>query len=216
MTEAEWQTCDDPQEMLDLLLDKGRERKLRLFACACHRDALRFWLQTEANFTTFVDWVRATERYADELAAFAEWKVACTRLQATGYSSKDLAVRYEDARAQTVDAADFSAEYAGWHGGADYAESQHADQFRREALFLRDIFGNPFRPVTFSPEWRTNTALALARQMYESRDFSVMPILADALQDAGCDNEDILSHCRDIKHPHVPACRVVDLVLDKK
>jgi hypothetical protein len=62
--------------------------------------------------------------------------------------------------------------------------------------YLRDIFGNPFRPVTFSPEWHTDTAVALARQMYEARDFSAMPILADALQDAGCDNEDILSHCR--------------------
>ena len=67
----------------------------------------------------------------------------------------------------------------------------------RESALLRDIFGNPFRPVTFSPEWRTDTARHLARQMYESRDFSAMPILADALQDAGCDNDDILTHCRE-------------------
>ncbi len=61
---------------------------------------------------------------------------------------------------------------------------------------LRDIFGNPFRPVTFSPAWRTDTAVAVARQLYESRDFSAMPILADALQDAGCENDDVLNHCR--------------------
>jgi hypothetical protein len=80
---------------------------------------------------------------------------------------------------------------------------------------IRDIFGNPFRPVSFSPEWRTSTAVALARQMYDSRDFSAMPILADALQDAGCDNADVLAHCRG-PVPHVRGCWVVDLMLDKK
>lgn len=80
---------------------------------------------------------------------------------------------------------------------------------------LRCVAGNPFRPITFSPSWRTDTALALARQMYESREFSPMPILADALQDAGCDNDDILSHCRDANQVHVRGCWVVDLVLGK-
>ncbi|AWM42247.1 hypothetical protein C1280_14260 [Gemmata obscuriglobus] len=80
---------------------------------------------------------------------------------------------------------------------------------------MRDIFGNPFRPVTFSLEWRTETTVALAAQMYESRDFSVMPILADALQDAGCDSADILDHCRG-SGPHVRGCWVVDLVLGKQ
>ncbi|VTR91873.1 Uncharacterized protein (Fragment) OS=uncultured bacterium PE=4 SV=1 [Gemmata massiliana] len=80
---------------------------------------------------------------------------------------------------------------------------------------LRDIFGNPFRPVTFSPSWRTSTAVTLAAQMYESRDFSAMPILADALQDAGCDSADVLDHCRG-PGPHVRGCWVVDLVLGKE
>jgi hypothetical protein len=79
---------------------------------------------------------------------------------------------------------------------------------------LRDIFGNPLRPITFDTDWRTSTAVALASQMYESRDFSAMPILADALQDAGCDNGDILDHCRG-PGPHVRGCWVVDLVLGK-
>jgi hypothetical protein len=74
---------------------------------------------------------------------------------------------------------------------------------------------NPFRPVAFDPEWRTSTAVALAGQMYEARDFSAMPILADALQDAGCDNADILDHCRS-PGPHVRGCWVVDLVLGKE
>jgi hypothetical protein len=87
---------------------------------------------------------------------------------------------------------------------------------RKLADFIRDIFGNPFRPVTFSPDWRTGTVLTLARQMYESRDFSAMPILADALQDAGCDEPAILAHCRDTSLAHVRGCWVVDLVLGKQ
>jgi hypothetical protein len=79
---------------------------------------------------------------------------------------------------------------------------------------LRDVVGNPFRPVTFSPSWRTDTVVALARQVYEGREFSAMPILADALQDAGCDSNAILDHCRE-DGPHVRGCWVIDLVLDK-
>ncbi|VTR98734.1 Uncharacterized protein (Fragment) OS=uncultured bacterium PE=4 SV=1 [Gemmata massiliana] len=84
-----------------------------------------------------------------------------------------------------------------------------------QVSLIRDIFGNPFRPVPFSPSWRSSTVLALAAQMYDSRDFSAMPILADALQDAGCDNTDILDHCRDTSLTHVRGCWVVDPVLDK-
>jgi hypothetical protein len=86
----------------------------------------------------------------------------------------------------------------------------------RQVKITRDIVGNPFRPVTFKPEWRTSTAVAIARGMYESRDFSAMPILADALQDAGCENEDVLNHCRDEAQVHVRGCWVVDLVLGKE
>ena len=85
----------------------------------------------------------------------------------------------------------------------------------RQADRVREVVGNPFRPVTFSPAWCTDTALSLARQMYDSRDFIAMPILADALQDAGCDNEDVLAHCRG-PGPHVRGCWVVDLVLGKE
>src|SRR5580700_456177 len=83
-----------------------------------------------------------------------------------------------------------------------------------QANFVRDIVGNPFHPVTLDPSWLTSTVLALAQQMYDSRDFSPMPILADALQDAGCDNEEILIHCRQPVE-HVRGCFVVDLLLGK-
>src|SRR5262249_31790831 len=81
---------------------------------------------------------------------------------------------------------------------------------------LRDIFGNPLRPVAFDHAWRTDTAVTLAKGMFESRDSSAMPILADALQDAGCENDDILNHCRDANGIHVRGCWVVDLVLGKE
>ncbi|VTS00927.1 Uncharacterized protein (Fragment) OS=uncultured bacterium PE=4 SV=1 [Gemmata massiliana] len=79
---------------------------------------------------------------------------------------------------------------------------------------VREIVGNPFRPPLFLRDWQTATAMALAAQMYESRDFSAMPILADALQDAGCDDEHVLAHCRG-EGPHIRGCWVLDLVLGK-
>ena len=66
----------------------------------------------------------------------------------------------------------------------------------------------------FDPSWRTSTAVGLARTMYESHDFAAMPILADALEEAGCDSPDVLAHCR-ADTPHVRGCWVVDLVLGK-
>lgn len=80
---------------------------------------------------------------------------------------------------------------------------------------VRCIFGNPFRPVTFAPEWRTSTVLALAQGIYDDRAFDRLPILADALQDAGCDSDDLLAHCRDERTPHARGCWAVDAVLGK-
>jgi hypothetical protein len=82
------------------------------------------------------------------------------------------------------------------------------------SLLVEDIFGNPFRPAAVDPSWLTSTVVALARGIYEERAFDRMPILADALQDAGCDNDDVLNHCRG-PGPHVRGCWVVDLVLGK-
>jgi hypothetical protein len=83
------------------------------------------------------------------------------------------------------------------------------------AWLLRCIFENPFRPVLLDPSWLTSTVVALAQGIYEERAFERMPILADALQDAGCDNADILDHCRG-GGTHVRGCWVVDLVLGKE
>lgn len=100
----------------------------------------------------------------------------------------------------------------------DAWEGRRSVEQAAQASLVRDIFGNPFRPVTFYPAWRTDTAVSLAKGMYESRDFSDMPILADALQEAGCEegfeHPVILPHCRG-NGPHVRGCWVLDLVLGK-
>ena len=77
-----------------------------------------------------------------------------------------------------------------------------------------EVAGNPFREPHFSEELRTDTAMSLACQMYDNREFSAMPILADAIQDAGCDDEVLLAHCRN-PGEHVRGCWVLDLVLGK-
>lgn len=83
------------------------------------------------------------------------------------------------------------------------------------ATLLRCIFANPFRSVTFDPRWRTSDTVALAQAIYDHRAFERLPILGDALMDAGCEDEQIIGHCRS-EGPHVRGCWVVDLVLNKQ
>jgi hypothetical protein len=86
-----------------------------------------------------------------------------------------------------------------------------------QVVLLRDIFGNPFRPVSVDPAWLAwsdGAVVRVARAIYEERAFDRLPILADALMDAGCDNQVILDHCRDAG-PHVRGCWALDLILGK-
>jgi hypothetical protein len=106
---------------------------------------------------------------------------------------------------------------AGFSDGVRRALRPQADAWlgqAPQAELLRDVFGNPFRPVVFDPSWRTEAVVGLARGMYESRDFGPMPALADALEVAGCADAAVLMHCRG-PGPHVRGCWVVDLVLGK-
>jgi hypothetical protein len=82
------------------------------------------------------------------------------------------------------------------------------------AWLVREVAGDPFRPPEFDPRWRTADVVGLARAIYDDRAFERMPILADALMDAGCEEEAVISHCRDTRS-HVRGCWVLDLVLDK-
>jgi hypothetical protein len=75
---------------------------------------------------------------------------------------------------------------------------------------------NDNAPISFNRSWLTTTVVAIAQGMYDSRDFSAMLLLADALVDSGCENEDILNHCRDAKQVHVRGCWLTDMVLGKE
>jgi hypothetical protein len=80
------------------------------------------------------------------------------------------------------------------------------------AELLRDLVPNSFVPITWNPDWFTSTVRGLATHIHATREFGVMPILADALQDASCDDEQVLNHCRG-EHPHVRGCWVLDAIL---
>lgn len=90
----------------------------------------------------------------------------------------------------------------------------HPDHRGIALSFVHDLFGWPTDPIHFIPDWRTSTTVALAESMYASRDFGIMPILADALEEAGCGDAETLTHCRG-EGPHVRGCWVVDRVLGK-
>jgi hypothetical protein len=93
-------------------------------------------------------------------------------------------------------------------------ERQESGEEKPQSTILRDLFGNPFRPVHSDSRWLTQTVRALVRGVYDDRAFDRLPILADALEDAGCDNADILAHCRQ-PGEHVRGCWVIDLLLGK-
>jgi hypothetical protein len=83
-----------------------------------------------------------------------------------------------------------------------------------QAALVRDIFGNPFGPISINPSWLTPTVQALALAIYKERTFTVLPVLADALEEAGCANDAVLSHLRG-PGPHCRGCWPVDLILNK-
>jgi hypothetical protein len=81
-------------------------------------------------------------------------------------------------------------------------------------LVIHDVLGNPFRPVILDTRWLTQTAIELARGIYAEPAFNRLPILADALEESGCDHAAILEHCRD-PGPHWRGCWALDLILGK-
>lgn len=222
MTEAEWLTAREPKPLLKYLADRASDRQFRLFVVACCCDGPHvLW-----NGAASSDAVAVALRYADGLATAEE-------LAAARYAVREQLARTEDMYPgePTWDATDYTCSadlrneilWASWYAAIrEYAQNVGplsedvsvvaVEGFRFQADLLRDIFGNPFRPVAFEPAWRTEAAVGIASKMYDERDFAAMPILADALQEAGCESEDILSHCRE-PGVHVRGCWVVDLVL---
>ena len=207
MTEAEWLTTDRAPGMLTRV-GSFSFRKHFLYGCACCR-----WVWAEL----------APQRRAavELLEGYADGTVPLDAVQQARDAARSVPlIEGEDRYSEML--VDRALRLVS-HSATQTLESSLVYLFvnntpaeqKAQADWMRCIFGNPFRPVTFYPEWRTDTAVSLARTMYESRDFSAMPILADALQDAGCDNDDVLAHCRDTARVHVRGCWVVDRVLDK-
>ncbi len=111
-------------------------------------------------------------------------------------------------------AVDAAALYAAPEGESEFEQAKKEEQAAQIGL-VRDIFGNPFRPVAFNPAWRTSEVVALAQAIYDERDFDRLPTLAGELEKAGCHDADILAHCRG-PGPHVRGCWAVDAVLGKE
>ena len=93
-------------------------------------------------------------------------------------------------------------------------KSARSEERKCQSFVFRDISGNPFRPISINLAWLTPAVVELDQSIYDDRAFDWMPALADALHDAGCDNDEILSHCRG-PGPHVRGCWVVDIILGR-
>ena len=213
MTEQEWLTCEDPLKLIDCLLDiyqrKADGRKEYLMSVACCR--LIWSLLTDERSRLAVELV---EQMADDLTlpALPE-EVQSDAQDAYIEACHGFATATDDRPAYAA----FRASFKSPHGAAQVALAIGWDESSGNpvgATIIRDIYGNPFRPVTADPAWLTSTVVALAQGIYADRAFDRMPILADALQDAGCDNPDVLEHCRG-PGPHTRGCWVVDLLLGR-
>ena len=216
MTERDWQTSTDPLGMLDELFPQRgvdstepQPRKSRLYLIAC---AGRSWAALPGVCRAVVALAggvyagRETDRgLRDEVYPHAEALVHCRgeadAVNAIGRALVDLG------HAGAADVwADADAEPERWSGFAHlafYPFYRSTPNYRRvpaelhSAGLLREVFGNPTaRRPPLDPAWRSENAVRLAARCLADGDFSVLPILADALQDAGCDRADMLDHLR--------------------
>jgi hypothetical protein len=200
MTEAEWLMSKESRELLYHLRGRVSDRKLRLVACACCR---LLWSRLSRSSRRAVE---VAEQLADgpvseqvhDAVVRAAIEAVCT------------------AGAASVNAADMAYKSLlndGWYA-ADWTVGCGTDG-EMEAAVLRDVIGNPFRtPPAIEPFWLIPEVVAVARRIYEERDVAAMPVLADALEDAGCNDEELLRHCRQ-QGEHVRGCWVVDALLAK-
>jgi hypothetical protein len=214
VTEAEWLECNDPTPMLAFLQGKASDRKLRLFASACERRSI-FGSYAEVNSIVVV------ERYADGLATEDELRGLVNPWDFEGEEDNGWYRLSLPEPFQTNSASQIAREVAASAGHS--ATTYHAVSAARDkmanvlASVLRCIF-NPFRPIALDSiilHWNNATIPKIAQVIYDNRRFADMPILADALEEAGCTNADIINHCRQ-PGEHVKGCWVLDLVLGKK
>jgi hypothetical protein len=220
MNEEEWNNARYPHRMLTLLPSSPRKR--RLFAAACCREVWR--LICDDRYRSAVE---AAEAFADgAISDAARQRIA----KSAGLEKPDDALQspadhaHQAARlavGNVVHAAN-AAIYASMSLTIDHMQSekrlgrliitiQHYDS--RFCELLRDVV-NPYFDDAVEPTWRSKNAVALAKTIYRDRSYDMLPILADALMDAGCTSERLLEHCRS-QGPHVRGCWAVDVVLGK-
>jgi hypothetical protein len=209
--------------MLEYLRGKASHRKLRLFAVGCCLQVWHLIRDTRHRAT-----VQAAEDFADGRIAVGALRVA----RSAAWAAEDGTIKAKPVRATVSDSAGAAAGQAqrqavqlvwshvagSWGTAPD--KKRKAQQCQSD--LLRDIFGNPFRPVAISLACLTPQVVALAQAAYDQRELQSghldpvrLAILADALTDAGCDNEDLLRHCREQGLTHCRGCWVVDLILGK-
>jgi hypothetical protein len=190
MTEADWLACADPKPMLAFLKRKASPRKLRLFAA-------ELWRRRAGKLRTLADLRKAVES-AEALAdGRRKRKRGDDKWIVLGVSASSVATRTSEI-------------VAGLSGKGNVAAAVQAE-------LLRDLF-NPFGPRAAESAWLTangGAAVKVAEAVYEERAFDRLPILGDALEDAGCDSRRVLDHCR-AAGQHLLGCWVVDLVLGKE
>jgi hypothetical protein len=233
MTERKWLVCSDPNPMLESLRGKTTERKLRLFALACCR---QIW---DSLNETCRSAVVVAERQADGLAPGEELRVAFDAVHWFVYgvfnnpggdavlNAVGLGVWFDFPK-ETISCTAVAATYAAhvaagtlprdlgrWIRGVRAARGRFSAAQASQAALLREVIGNPFRPITQNASWRTRTVAGLAETIYQEGAFERLPILGDALEDAGCSSEAILNHLRQ-PGGHVRGCWTLDLVLGRE
>jgi hypothetical protein len=222
ITEAEWLGCADPRPMHEAVRGTVSERKLRLFAVACCRGLGP--LLKDPRITTGLD---VADRYADGAATRADLEAALQGAARAQRAQRRKALLY--AYAAVKDACSpaglalGAAEKSAWAAAAaadsraTYGErlrQTRPDLYASLAALLRDVLGNPFRPVAVDLSWLTSAVVRLAQGIYDDRAFDRLPTLADALEQAGCTDAEILGHCRQ-PGTHARGCWVVDGVLQR-
>jgi hypothetical protein len=210
MTEEEWQTCHYAGHLFAFLCSQpepSRVRKARLCACACAR---RVWHHLPDNLHRKA--IRAAERFADR-RGWLRGIARAVRRASEEAPDPDPDPSRQVARSVVQVATAFGEEL--WQWPAFVLASKELSGL---APLIREVFGNPFQPVTFDLAWLAingGSVRKLAELIYQDRQFDAMPILGDALEDAGCADAMILEHCRG-GNGHVRGCWVVDGLLGKK
>lgn len=228
MTEAEWLECTDPDKILGVLRvnkenrSRSGRRRLRLFGCGCGHRVVRLmsergrkWLDLgEQCADGLLDRVQRRQLETQDIGAVDGQRTDHQADLAAWFTlGPNVMIASEAAARSAAGAIGIEA----WQQGADYRTTEATERKEQVAL-LRDIFGNPFRPATINPAWlawNDGTVKKIAQAIYNERAFDRMPILADALEEAGCTNANILAHCRQ-PGEHVRGCWVVDAILDKE